>query len=82
MLLPLDEKTPEWAAKVTRYSLTRCIEYNSLELRLENPEALTSGRPYIIGKPLHLAFIDSWHGIHLLLQHQLSIVWRLELYMG
>ena len=82
MLLPLDEKTPEWAAKMTSYSLTRCIEYNSLELRLENSEALTSGRPYVIGKPLHLAFIDSWDGIHLLLQHQFSIVCRLEVYKG
>jgi hypothetical protein len=82
MLLPLDEKTPGWAAKMTSFSLTRCIEYNSLELRLENLEALTSGRPYVIGKPQHLAFTDSWHGVRLLLQHQFSIVCRLEVYRG
>ena len=71
-LLPLDEKTPGWATKLTRYSLTRCIEYNDLELRLEDSEALRSGRPYVVGMPLHLAIIDSCHGIQLLLQHQFS----------
>lgn len=81
-LLPLDEKTPGWAAKLTRYSLTRCIEYNDLELRLEDLEALRSGRPYVVGMPLHLAFIDSRHGIQLLLQHYFSRACRLEICLG
>ena len=49
-LLPLDEKTPGWAAGMTRFSLRHAIQYNSLELRIEDEKALRPGRPYVVGE--------------------------------
>lgn len=58
-LLPLDEKTPEWAARMTRSSLSQCIEYNSLTLHIEDEKALRSGRPYVVGEVLGWA-AETW----------------------
>lgn len=56
-LLPLHEKTPEWAARMTRFSLRHAIQYNNVDLRIEDEKALRPGRPYVVGgwpsKPLH-----------------------------
>ena len=49
-LLPLKEKTPEWAARMTRFSLRHAIQYNNLELRIEDEKALRLGRPYVVGE--------------------------------
>ena len=49
-LLPLKEKTPEWAARMTRFSLRHAIQYNQLELRIEDEKALRTGRPYVVGE--------------------------------
>ena len=49
-LLPLKEKTPEWAARMTRFSLRHAIQYNKLELRIEDEKALRTGRPYVVGE--------------------------------
>ena len=48
-LVPLKEETPGWAAQMTRTSLRLAVEYNSMELRIEDPMALRSGRPYVVG---------------------------------
>ena len=48
-LVPLKEETPAWAARMTRASLRLAVEYNSMELRIEDPKALRSGRPYVVG---------------------------------
>ena len=49
-LLPLNEKTPEWAAKMTRSSLRHAIQYNNVEIRMEDEKALRHGRPYVVGE--------------------------------
>ena len=49
-LLPLNEKTPEWAAKMTRFSLRHAIQYNNVEIRMEDEKALRPGRPYVVGE--------------------------------
>ena len=48
-LLPLGEKTPEWAARMTRFSLRHAIQYNNVDLRIEDEKALRPGRPYVVG---------------------------------
>ena len=58
-LIPLKEETPGWAARMTRTSLRLAVEYNSMELRIEDPKALRSGRPYVVGGLLPLPLSSS-----------------------
>ena len=44
---------------MTRTSLRLAVEYNSMELRIEDPKALQSGRPYVVGGLLALAHCGS-----------------------
>ena len=56
-LITLDEKTPAWAAKMTRASLSQAIQYNSLTVLYEDEKALRPGRSYVIGELLQRGLV-------------------------